>query len=250
MRSSRCSPRTTSTPTARRPTRMTPRRSACRRARRSSARASVPSRSAPRSRRDATSSRRPRSTDTPPSGARLLRARRSACVRRDRPRRRGSAARRFDRGLPGRGKHARGSTGVRDDSRRSSVSRAATTKRGAGRVGIRRGRGRRTRCRRRRSRVRCGRRPASVRGNLDRAAELLELALSVAEALGSAPLLARGFVLRSQLAARRNRPEEGVAFLEQALAIALEHDQFEHVGQALLPPLRPRVPSRPLREGP
>ncbi|HUZ81617.1 MAG TPA: adenylate/guanylate cyclase domain-containing protein [Gaiellaceae bacterium] len=65
------------------------------------------------------------------------------------------------------------------------------------------------------------------RGNLDRAAERLELALGVAEALGSAQLMARGFVLRSQLAAARSRPEESVAFLERGLAIALEHDQFE-----------------------
>jgi class 3 adenylate cyclase len=68
-------------------------------------------------------------------------------------------------------------------------------------------------------------------GNLDRAAGRLELGLGVAEALGSAPLLSRGFVLRSQLAAGRNRPEESLAYLERGLAIALEHDQFEHAGR-------------------
>ncbi len=69
------------------------------------------------------------------------------------------------------------------------------------------------------------------RGNLDRAGELLELALGVAEALGSPSLMARGFVLRSQLAAARSRPEEGVAFLERALVIALEHEKFDDVGR-------------------
>jgi class 3 adenylate cyclase/tetratricopeptide (TPR) repeat protein len=69
------------------------------------------------------------------------------------------------------------------------------------------------------------------RGELDLAAERLDLALGVAEALGSASLLARGFVLRSQLASARLRPEESRAFLERGLAIALEHDQFEHVSR-------------------
>ncbi len=69
------------------------------------------------------------------------------------------------------------------------------------------------------------------RGKLDRAAERLDRALGVAEALGSAPLLARGFVLRSQLASARSRPEEGLAFLERALAIALEHDRFDEVAR-------------------
>lgn len=69
------------------------------------------------------------------------------------------------------------------------------------------------------------------RGELDRAAEHLELGLGVAEALGSAPLMSRGFVLRSQLAMARSRPQESLAFLERGLAIALEHEQFEHTAR-------------------
>jgi predicted ATPase/class 3 adenylate cyclase len=68
-------------------------------------------------------------------------------------------------------------------------------------------------------------------GNLDRAADHLELALGVAEALGSSSLLTRGFVLRSQLAAARNRPQESVAFLERGLAIGLEKEEFDSVGR-------------------
>ena len=68
-------------------------------------------------------------------------------------------------------------------------------------------------------------------GDLDLAAERLELALGVAEGLGSASLMARGFVLRSQLASARSRPQESLAYLERGLSIALEHDEFEYAGQ-------------------
>jgi class 3 adenylate cyclase/predicted ATPase len=72
---------------------------------------------------------------------------------------------------------------------------------------------------------------ALFKGELELAAERLELALGVAERLGSASLMARGFVLRSQLASARWRPQESIAFLERGLSIALEHDQFEHAGR-------------------
>jgi len=69
------------------------------------------------------------------------------------------------------------------------------------------------------------------RGELELAAERLELALGVAEALGSASLMARGFVLRSQLASARLRPQESLAFLERGLSIALDHEEFDHAAR-------------------
>lgn len=71
----------------------------------------------------------------------------------------------------------------------------------------------------------------AYRGMLDLAGERLELALGVAEALGDASLLARGFTLRSQLAMGLSRPEESVAFLERGLAIALENDIFQEASR-------------------
>ncbi len=70
----------------------------------------------------------------------------------------------------------------------------------------------------------------AIRGDLDRADERLDLALGVAESLGLAPLIARAFVTRSQVALARGRPEESLAFLKQGLEIALEHEVRDAAG--------------------
>jgi tetratricopeptide (TPR) repeat protein len=62
------------------------------------------------------------------------------------------------------------------------------------------------------------------KGDTDRAADRVDLAIAIAESLGSMEVLAGAFLARSHIAAQRGRPQESVAFLKQALAIALEHD--------------------------
>jgi class 3 adenylate cyclase/tetratricopeptide (TPR) repeat protein len=64
----------------------------------------------------------------------------------------------------------------------------------------------------------------TFRGDLDRADELLDRASEIGESVGSGAALAVTFNNRSILALARHRPEESVAFLKQALALALEHD--------------------------
>jgi class 3 adenylate cyclase/tetratricopeptide (TPR) repeat protein len=62
------------------------------------------------------------------------------------------------------------------------------------------------------------------RGDLDRAVERLELASKIGESLGSAEVLAPTFLARSHVAVAQGRPQEALAFVRQALSIALEHD--------------------------
>jgi len=69
-------------------------------------------------------------------------------------------------------------------------------------------------------------------GDLERASERGELALDVAESLGSPEPLTRAFLANALVAQARAHPQERVAFLTRALAIALEHDlpdQAAHV---------------------
>jgi len=67
------------------------------------------------------------------------------------------------------------------------------------------------------------------KGDVDRAADRAELAIGIAESLGSMEVLAPAFLVRAHVALIRGRSQESIAFLKQALAIALEHDQ-EMVG--------------------
>jgi class 3 adenylate cyclase/tetratricopeptide (TPR) repeat protein len=60
-------------------------------------------------------------------------------------------------------------------------------------------------------------------GDLDRAKERIERSIEIAESLGSAVVLASAFNMRA-IAVQGGRPQEALAFLEQARAIALEHD--------------------------
>jgi tetratricopeptide (TPR) repeat protein len=64
-------------------------------------------------------------------------------------------------------------------------------------------------------------------GELERANELTELALDIAESLGLPMPLTRAFVTKAFLAEARGRPEESFAYLTRGLAIALEHDLHE-----------------------
>ncbi|MHB8471172.1 MAG: ATP-binding protein, partial [Gaiellaceae bacterium] len=61
-------------------------------------------------------------------------------------------------------------------------------------------------------------------GDLDRAGERIERATEIAEALGSADVLAPAFSTKSMIAQARGRPEEAFAFLKQGLEIAREHE--------------------------
>ena len=61
-------------------------------------------------------------------------------------------------------------------------------------------------------------------GDLERASERAEFALDVAESLGLPEPLTRAFLAKSLVAEARGHPQEAVAFLAQALAIAIEHD--------------------------
>ncbi len=67
---------------------------------------------------------------------------------------------------------------------------------------------------------------------------------------GSAQVLAPAFNNRSLVAQAKGRPEESVAFLEQALAIGAGARAGATLERLLLHPLRPRVPPRSLRGGP
>jgi tetratricopeptide (TPR) repeat protein len=67
------------------------------------------------------------------------------------------------------------------------------------------------------------------RNDIERAAELLDRASAVGEAVGSAAVIADAFVGRAMVALGAGRPQESIALLRQALAIALEHD-LEQVG--------------------
>jgi class 3 adenylate cyclase/tetratricopeptide (TPR) repeat protein len=70
-------------------------------------------------------------------------------------------------------------------------------------------------------------------GDLPRARERLELALRLGESLGVPEVVTWGFNTRSIIATGDGRPEEGIAYLKQALAIALENDLPEPAGTAL-----------------
>jgi len=61
-------------------------------------------------------------------------------------------------------------------------------------------------------------------GDLARANERTERSIEIAEFLGSAEALATSFNTRSLIARQAGRHHEAIAFLEQARAIALEHD--------------------------
>jgi len=61
-------------------------------------------------------------------------------------------------------------------------------------------------------------------GDLERASERGELALDVAESLGLPEPLTRAFTTKALIAEARGHPQEAVAFLAQALSIALEED--------------------------
>jgi predicted ATPase/class 3 adenylate cyclase len=61
-------------------------------------------------------------------------------------------------------------------------------------------------------------------GDLERASERVELALDVSESLGLPESVTRAFLAKALVAEFRGHPQEAVAFLAQALALALEHD--------------------------
>ena len=61
-------------------------------------------------------------------------------------------------------------------------------------------------------------------GDHDRANERADRAIEIAEALGSAQVLAEAFNIKSMIARHGGRPQVGLAYLKQALAISLEHD--------------------------
>jgi tetratricopeptide (TPR) repeat protein len=67
--------------------------------------------------------------------------------------------------------------------------------------------------------------------DLDRAEERIDYALGIAEALVLPDVLTRGFVIKSQIALGRGRPEESAAFLEHGLEFALEHEVWEQTGR-------------------
>ncbi len=61
-------------------------------------------------------------------------------------------------------------------------------------------------------------------GELERAVEPIELALSVSEALRLPETLSRALTVKAMLARGNRRPEEELAFLRHAIGYALEHD--------------------------
>ena len=71
-------------------------------------------------------------------------------------------------------------------------------------------------------------------GDLERASERAELALDVAESLGLPEPLTRAFLAKQLVAETRGHPQERVAFLTQALAIAVEHDLLDRAAQLYL----------------
>ncbi|HEY3069520.1 MAG TPA: AAA family ATPase, partial [Gaiellaceae bacterium] len=71
-------------------------------------------------------------------------------------------------------------------------------------------------------------------GDLERASERAELALDVAESLGLPESVVRAFFTKALVEEARGHPQERVAFLTQALAIALEHDLLEQAAYAYL----------------
>jgi predicted ATPase len=71
-------------------------------------------------------------------------------------------------------------------------------------------------------------------GDLERASERGELALDVAESLGSPEPLTRAFLANALVAQARAHPQERVAFLTRALAIALEHDLPDQAARVYL----------------
>ena len=250
-RSSRWSPRTTSTPTRRRPTPTTRPRSASGRARRSSAPASAPSRSAP------------------PAEAQRYFAQ-AAELTDDAAR----AGRRCSTGPAGSPAHAADLDGAAAAARarrsRSTRPRASThaAARVSGRLAdVERWQGRldealermeRRLRRARRRRAGRGPRRCSPRGSaaayffageLDRARRAARAGARRSPRRSGCRevLAARVRRSRSIIAQAAGRPQEALAFLEQALEIALEHDLPSSARRDLLQPLRPRVPSRPLR---
>ncbi|MFL5962937.1 MAG: ATP-binding protein [Gaiellaceae bacterium] len=64
-------------------------------------------------------------------------------------------------------------------------------------------------------------------GDLDRAGKQAELALDVAEALGLPDALTRSLTVKGFVAESRGHPQEAIAFLSQALAVALENGLHE-----------------------
>jgi predicted ATPase/class 3 adenylate cyclase len=71
-------------------------------------------------------------------------------------------------------------------------------------------------------------------GDLERASERAELALDVSEALGLAEPLTRALQTKSLIVQAAGHPQEALALLAQALAIALEHDLPERASSMYL----------------
>ena len=71
-------------------------------------------------------------------------------------------------------------------------------------------------------------------GDLERASERAELALDISESLGLPEALTRAFNAKGIIAGARRHPQEAVAFMAQALAIALEHDLPERASHMYL----------------
>jgi tetratricopeptide (TPR) repeat protein len=71
-------------------------------------------------------------------------------------------------------------------------------------------------------------------GDLERASERAELALDISESLGLPEALTRAFNAKGLIAAARGHPQEAVAFMAQALAIALAHDLPERASHMYL----------------
>jgi class 3 adenylate cyclase/tetratricopeptide (TPR) repeat protein len=67
--------------------------------------------------------------------------------------------------------------------------------------------------------------------HLDRAEEHIDRALGIAEALVLPDVLTRGFIIKSQIALGRGRPEESAAFLQHGLELAIEHEEWEQTSR-------------------
>ena len=67
----------------------------------------------------------------------------------------------------------------------------------------------------------------SYSGDIERASERVELALDISESLGLPEPLTHALQTKALVADSRGHPQEAVAFLAQALAIALEHDLLD-----------------------
>ena len=71
-------------------------------------------------------------------------------------------------------------------------------------------------------------------GDLDLAGERAELALDIAESLGSPEALVNALDVKAFIAESRGHPQESIAFLTRGLAIGLEHDLAETASASYL----------------